>query len=116
MVGGDAAGSIPTAESSPRLIRGGGWRETATAPLPIPPQSVQPTAQGLGVQGRDAPLAEGLSLTQVLGDRLHAGHCLGVLAASHGAGRAPRVLGLREQMEQKRRITRDVTHEAALRV
>lgn len=60
------------------------------------------------------PVREGLSLTQVLGDRFHPGHWLGVLAASHGTGRAPGVLGLWEEMEQRQGITWDVNHEAAL--
>lgn len=60
------------------------------------------------------PVREGLSLTQVLGDWFHPSHLLGVLAVSHGTGRAPGVLGLQEEVEQRQGITWDVNHEAAL--
>lgn len=47
------------------------------------------------------PVREGLSLTQVLGDWFHPSHLLGVLAVSHGTRRAPGVLGLQEEAEQR---------------
>lgn len=80
-----------------------------------PHPSLKWSAQGLRVKDRGTPFTEGLILTQVLGDRLHPGHCLGILAASHGTGRAPGILRLQET-EQKRQITRDVIHEAARRL
>lgn len=38
----------------------------------------------------------GLSLTQVLGDGFHPGHCCGILAAGHSTGRTPGVFRLEE--------------------
>lgn len=112
-LGGDTAGTNPKAESEWGL-KGNGHCPASCCSIPSP--SVQPTAQGLRVKDRGAPLTKGPSLTQVLGDRFHPGHCLSVLAASHGTGRAPGVLGLQEEMKQKERIIRDVNHKAALHI